>query len=75
MIPWANPWYAQVANSLKICPSLTKSGFQDAYSCRQKERWSTLLHTFVDATQDAYGAVVYYRNAYQSELTSSGIAA
>ena len=43
MILWANPWYAEVANASKNCPSLTKSGLQDAYSCRQKEHRSTLL--------------------------------
>ena len=35
----------------------------------------TSLHTFLDASQDAYGAVMYYRNAYQSEFMCSVIVA
>ena len=36
---------------------------------------SSSLQTFVDASEDAYGCVVYYRNVYRSGLISSVIVA
>ena len=57
MILWANPWYAVVANGSELdqirvprCLQLQTEGAPV----------DTSLHTFVDASQDAYGAVGRY---------------
>ena len=41
----------------------------------QEEEMSQTLHTFVDTSQDAYGAAVYSRATYKSRAISIGFVA
>ena len=62
-------WFEELPELAQISVSRCLQPLKD------KIEISSSLQTFVDASEDAYGSVVYYRNAYPSGLISSVIVA
>ena len=76
-IPLENPWRAEVVS--KRFEELSELHQIQVQRClllhTKKKILSTSLQTFLDASQDAYRALVYHRIVFENGLSSSVIAA
>lgn len=79
-IDWDQPLnddlFCKWKNWLKFLPIITAVSIPRCYSMAiQKENYVAELHTFVDASEDAYAAVSYFRIEYNGNVETRLVAA
>nr|CTR11689.1 polyprotein [Calliphora vicina] len=67
--------YKKWKNWLKYLPTITAVSIPRCYSLALQQNFIAELHTFVDASEDAYAAVSYFRIEYAGKVEIKFIAA